>query len=366
MTQRTHLDDFLRGRIMGRLECGRTQLEVSDELGIAQSVIFRLWQRFQDDGNVHGRYEQMSEFERGRIVGLKEVGWSYRRIARYLSRSDATIRRCWQEWVNCGRIQRQERSGRETTEGEDRAIVRAALTAPDASLSSIVRANSAPMTTRTIHRRLTEKGLRSQRPLRQLPLTSVQRQARLQWCRAHSRWNFTDWSRIVFSDEFRFELSPDDQRRRVWRRPEQPCDTNLTVFWQTGRQTGMMDWDVISLHSRTPFVVIRRNFTAQRYVDKVLRPVVLPCVSHHSGLTFQQNNARSHTAHVSTACLNACRTLPSPARSPDLSPIEHVWNIMGRANQPARDVDDLTSQLDRNWHDIPQEDIRKLYQSIPR
>ncbi|GFT80469.1 uncharacterized protein TNCV_5122101 [Trichonephila clavipes] len=38
MAQRKHLDDFLRGRIIGRLECGRTQLEVSEELGIAQRV----------------------------------------------------------------------------------------------------------------------------------------------------------------------------------------------------------------------------------------------------------------------------------------------------------------------------------------
>ncbi|GFX18007.1 transposable element Tcb1 transposase [Trichonephila clavipes] len=47
--QRKHLDDFLRGRIIRRLECGRTQLEVSEELGIGQSVKSRLWQRFQDD-----------------------------------------------------------------------------------------------------------------------------------------------------------------------------------------------------------------------------------------------------------------------------------------------------------------------------
>ncbi|GFU22497.1 transposable element Tcb1 transposase [Trichonephila clavipes] len=49
MAQRKHLDHFLRGRIIGRLEWRRTQLEVSEELGIAQSVISRLWQRFQDD-----------------------------------------------------------------------------------------------------------------------------------------------------------------------------------------------------------------------------------------------------------------------------------------------------------------------------
>ncbi|GFW51378.1 transposable element Tcb1 transposase [Trichonephila clavipes] len=36
MPQRKHLDDFLRGRIIGRLECGRTQLEVFEEIGIAR------------------------------------------------------------------------------------------------------------------------------------------------------------------------------------------------------------------------------------------------------------------------------------------------------------------------------------------
>ncbi|GFX25901.1 transposable element Tcb1 transposase [Trichonephila clavipes] len=49
IAQRKHLGDFLRGRIIGRLE-------VSEELGIAQSVIARLWQRFQDDGNVSKCY----------------------------------------------------------------------------------------------------------------------------------------------------------------------------------------------------------------------------------------------------------------------------------------------------------------------
>ncbi|GFV56741.1 transposable element Tcb1 transposase [Trichonephila clavipes] len=56
MTQRTHLDDFLRSRIVGRLECERIQLEVSEELGIAQTVISGLWQRLEDDGNVSRLY----------------------------------------------------------------------------------------------------------------------------------------------------------------------------------------------------------------------------------------------------------------------------------------------------------------------
>ncbi|GFX04892.1 uncharacterized protein TNCV_2248751 [Trichonephila clavipes] len=51
MAQRKHLDGFLRGRVIGR-----TQLEVSEELRIPQSVIYRLWQRFLDDGNVSRCY----------------------------------------------------------------------------------------------------------------------------------------------------------------------------------------------------------------------------------------------------------------------------------------------------------------------
>ncbi|GFV42298.1 uncharacterized protein TNCV_3165291 [Trichonephila clavipes] len=56
MVKRKHLEDFLRGRIIGLLECGRTQLEISEELGIVQSVISSFRQRFQDDDNVSRCY----------------------------------------------------------------------------------------------------------------------------------------------------------------------------------------------------------------------------------------------------------------------------------------------------------------------
>ncbi|GFV41945.1 HTH_Tnp_Tc3_2 domain-containing protein [Trichonephila clavipes] len=74
MAQRKHLDDFLRGRIIGRLECGRTQLEVSEELGITQSAISRHWQRFQDDGNVSRCYSTNApELQRRMRTGIWEL-----------------------------------------------------------------------------------------------------------------------------------------------------------------------------------------------------------------------------------------------------------------------------------------------------
>ena len=116
---------------------------------------------------------------------------------------------------------------------------------------------------------------------------------------------------------------------------------------------------------RFPLAVFHLNLTTQRYVDKVLTPVGLPFMSHHARLTFQQYNACSPIEHVTTACISACQTLPWPARSTDLSPIEHVWSIMARALQSTCDIDDLTRELDRIWFDIPQENIRNLYQLMP-
>ncbi|GFW09846.1 transposable element Tc1 transposase [Trichonephila clavipes] len=44
---------------------------------------------------------------------------------------------------------------------------------------------------------------------------------------------------------------------------------------------------------------------------------------------FSEDNARQHAARVAMNCLTACLTLPWPSRSPDLSSIEPVWDMMG-------------------------------------
>ncbi|GFU27044.1 hypothetical protein TNCV_280301 [Trichonephila clavipes] len=104
------------------------------------------------------QYEQLTDFDRGRIIGLREAE---------------------------GRVYRRGGSGRprNTNDREDRAIRRVATSAPTTSLASIQRhlpPSRHPVPSReTIRRRLTEVGLRSRRPLRRLPLTPHHRQCRL-------------------------------------------------------------------------------------------------------------------------------------------------------------------------------------------
>ncbi|UYV65955.1 hypothetical protein LAZ67_3005997 [Cordylochernes scorpioides] len=58
--------------------------------------------------------------------------------------------------------------------------------------------------------------------------------------------------------------------------------------------------------------------------------------------------------------------LTNLTRSPDLSPIEHIWDVMGRRLPPSRNVDYLARQLETIWQEIPQHTIRNLYQSMTR
>ncbi|GFU47893.1 HTH_38 domain-containing protein [Trichonephila clavipes] len=73
--------------------------------------------------------------------GLREAGWSNRRIGRHLGRSDMVVARCWQQWITEGRVYRRGGSGRprNTNDREDRAIRRVATSAPTTSLASIQR-----------------------------------------------------------------------------------------------------------------------------------------------------------------------------------------------------------------------------------
>ncbi|GFX62065.1 uncharacterized protein TNCV_2227911 [Trichonephila clavipes] len=72
------------------------------------------------------RYEQLSQFERRRIIDMMEAGWSARQVARQLSRSDCVVKRCWDQWIREMSFTRRPGSGcpRQTSRREDHHIVR--------------------------------------------------------------------------------------------------------------------------------------------------------------------------------------------------------------------------------------------------
>ncbi|GFU79400.1 uncharacterized protein TNCV_871711 [Trichonephila clavipes] len=113
---------------------------------------------------------QLSEFERGLIIGMKIAGWSTCRVAGQVDRSECAVRNCWELWKREGTHARKTGSGttRKTTRREDRGIVRQALEDPTVTRSTI-RANvGVAIVPQTISRHLAEANRKSKRRFRAL------------------------------------------------------------------------------------------------------------------------------------------------------------------------------------------------------
>ncbi|GBM00744.1 hypothetical protein AVEN_150911-1 [Araneus ventricosus] len=83
------------------------------------------------------------------------------------------------------------------------------------------------------------------------------------------------------------------------------------------------------------------------------------------GAIFQQDNARPHTSRIAQDFLRHVQTLPWPARSPYLSPTEHVWDHLKRQMPLCHSVHDLEVAVQDLWVHLPQNNIRRLINRMP-
>ncbi len=204
----------------------------------------------------------------------------------------------------------------------------------------------------TVRNRLREAHLQARRPHRGLDLTAVRRCNRLEWANAHIRWRLSLWRGVLFTDESRF------------------ADVNFVDRVAHGGG-GVMVWAGVCYGQRTRVHFIDGILNAQRYRDEILRPIVVPFIHDHH-LMLQHDNAWPHVARICTQFLEAenIPVLAWPVYSPDMSPIEHVWDaldrhIRQRVPVPAN-IQQLRTAIEEEWTNIPQATINNLINSMRR
>ncbi len=185
-------------------------------------------------------------------------------------------------------------------------------------------------------------------------------------------WPRVNWNRVVFSDESRFLLYRNDARRMVYRRPDErfaACCVHEVDRFGGG---SVMVWGAIRFGWRSQLIVIDGNSTAIRYFNTVLQGQIFPYFNHNPQAVFMHDNARPHVARI---CINALgaqhvNVLDWPPYSPDLNPIEHLWDMLDRQvrahTPPPRTHAELRQMLIEEWHNIPQWRINRLISSMQR
>ncbi|GFS74523.1 transposable element Tcb2 transposase [Trichonephila clavipes] len=267
---------------------------------------------------------------------------------------------------------------RSTTPAEDRYFVLSAKkeqahhsSAGGKSVSCCLRKADL---SKTVARRLNGGGLYARRPVLCVPLTRQHRTARLQWCREHHKWTEQDWTCVLFSHESRYSLSSDCRRQLIWResgtayRPEniQENDRYPTCSY--------MVWAGIMINGRTRLhVVANGTMTGQRYIDEVLLPHVrLFRGAVGDKFVFMDDNATCHRTLAVQDCLDheGIQRLVWPARSPDLNPIENVWDALGwqvaGRNYPETNKNTLIRAVAEEWDKFPQQLLDNVVKSMVR
>lgn len=220
-----------------------------------------------------------------------------------------------------------------------------------------------------------EAGLNG-RVARKKPLLSkTQKKKRLEWAKKYRKWTEKDWERVLFSDESPFTLFPTSGKLYVRRRVgEEFLDECIspTVKFGGGK---IQVWGCFSYCGAGTLYRIKGKMDAEKY-RSILKHRMAP---HHKELkethgidfVFQHDNDPKHTSKKAKNYLanQNYSVLEWPSQSPDLNPIENLWEQVKKAIyyrvDRASSLDDVFLIVQEEWAKIPVANMQKLVHSMP-
>ncbi len=136
-----------------------------------------------------------------------------------------------------------------------------------------------------------------------------------------------------------------------------------------------MAWGYMTAQGVCYLTKIIGNMDADLYC-KILHEALMASLDWYdlgvNNVIFQQDNDPKYTSHKAKACFNelGLQVLEWPVQSPDLNPIEHLWEHLKRRlnaypNQPSGMLE-LWERVEKEWKKIPVEVILNLIDGMSR
>ncbi len=161
----------------------------------------------------------------------------------------------------------------------------------------------------------------------------IQKRRRFLWAKAHLKWTVAKWKTVLWSDESKFEVLFGKLGRHVIRTKEDNDNPSCNQR-SVQKPASLMVWGCMSACGMGSLHIWKGTINAERYIQ-VLEQHMLPSrrrLFQGRPCIFQHDNARPHTASITTSWLRRrrIRVMKWPACCPDLSPIENIWRIIKR------------------------------------
>ncbi len=162
-------------------------------------------------------------------------------------------------------------------------------------------------------------------------MNMVQKRRHVLWAKAQLKCTVSNCISVPWSDESKFDILVGTHGHRVlWAKEER--DVPACYQRSVQKPASLMVWGCISAYGMGSLHVLEGTMNAERYL-KVLEQTMLPSrrrLFQGRPCVFQQENAKPHTAAITTAwlCSTRVQVLNWPACRPYLSPIDNIWRII--------------------------------------
>lgn len=313
--------------------------------------------------------KESNAYIRGFAVGLSMKMVNVTEIAKMVNVDRRTIQR-WKkkhlEKEYCDK--RTTGRPKKTTNRSDRLLTRLARKHNFSSARDLLCMWKERVSLQTIYRRLRIAGLRKRASFCAPLLSRTQKKSRESWAMKKCAWRLT-WRKVIFSDESRFRRMNNDKRVRVWRERgqrmmEKNCKTSIQAMGGS-----VHVWGAIWFGGRSRLKILRSFVNGKTYIN-ILKEFFEDDQTPASYI-FQDDNAPAHrSAQVQRYCSSInIRRLDWPSRSPDLNPIEHLWDLIKRRIGRRGHIESLRKLEEailEEWNAIPQTLINNLIESMHR
>jgi len=206
-------------------------------------------------------------------------------------------------------------------------------------------------------------------------LSKRHKRERLDFALAHQDWTVEDWKTIVWSDETKINRLGSDGRKWVWKKKGEGLSDRLVQGKVKFGGGSLMMWGCMMWNGVGYATKIDGKMDGDLYVS-ILEEDLQESLRYYGltpdEITFQQDNDPKHNCGKAKNWFenHQFKVLLWPAQSPDLNPIEHLWDHLKRSlasyETPAGGMIELWERVEKEWEAIDASVCQNLIESMPR